>query len=919
MFNGFVLVIVSVISFLPGFHVVTADENCAEKPVFTPSRLVVKYGDPTSATCLVCQHNCTSDIFGLEHAVGYTEENGTTISWKVDSLTEWDTYPMCYYNDDDDNQCITRLPITVYQPPKNVHLSFINHSGPMFAGHQYTLQCTVQEVAPIGYLNVTFYRGQTELQRRQSNSTTMEPVNETFTMNINPSKDDGGLYWCEAELDLGAEGPQPPPVVTSQNITATVYYKPQLKGSSHPDPITVIAGSPLHLNCSSEGNPSPSYTWRLPSASRHLFSGDTLNIKSVTSVDGGQYMCLVQNAAGNVTVMFTVAFYNPPKKVHLSFLNHSGPMYMGHQYTLQCTVQEVPPIGNLTVTFYHGQTPLGQQNVNKPVETPVNKTFTLDINPCKEDDGDPYWCEAKLDLAAEGLQSPPVVKSQNITATVYYKPQLKGSSHPDPITVTAGSPLHLNCSSEGNPSPSYTWRLPSTSRPPFSGSTLSIEAVTSTDGGQYMCLVQNAAGNVTVKFTVVFYNKPQVKDSPDPERLNVTIGDPLHLNCSSEGNPSPSYTWTLPSTSRPPFSDSTLSIEAVTSTDGGQYICLVSNSVGNVTKEFTVDVKDKPQLKESPDPEQITVTIGDPLHLNCSSEGNPSPSYTWRLPSTSRPPFSDSTLSIEAVTSTDGGQYICLVSNSVGNVTKEFTVDVNEPPKNVYLSFLNHSGPMFAGHQYTLQCTVQEVALISNLNVTFYRGQTELQRRQSSSTTKEPVTETFTLDINPSKDDGGLYWCEAKLELGAEGPQPPPVLTSQNITATVHYKPQLKESPDPERITLTIGDPLHLNCSSEGNPSPSYTWRLPSTSRPPFSDSTLSIEAVTSTDGGQYICLVSNSVGNVTKEFTVDVNVNYIHIIIVVGVVVAVIIIAAFVVWYLKTDIFILCHHHQHVAVPVGE
>ncbi|XP_053181956.1 vascular cell adhesion protein 1-like [Scomber japonicus] len=397
------------------------DANCTENPVFTPPRLVVKYGDPASATCLVCQHNCTSDIFGVEHAVGSIEENGTTISWKVDSLTEWDTSPICYYTDDDD-PCSTRIYITIYQPPINVHLSFRNHSGPMFAGHQYTLQCTVQEVAPIGNLNVTFYRGQTELQRRQSSNTTKEPVTETFTLDINPSKDDGGLYWCEAKLDLGAEGPQPPPVVTSQNITTTVYYKPELKESSHPDPITVIAGSPLHLNCSSEGNPNPSYTWTLPSASRSPFSGDTLNIKSVTSVDGGQYLCLVQNAAGNVTVKFTVDFYNPPKNIHLSFLNHSGPMYMGHQYTLQCTVQEVPPIGNLTVTFYHGQTSLGQQNVkNKPVGTPVSKTFILNINPSK-DDGGLYWCEAKLDLGAEGPQPPPVVTSQNMTTTVNCEP-----------------------------------------------------------------------------------------------------------------------------------------------------------------------------------------------------------------------------------------------------------------------------------------------------------------------------------------------------------------------------------------------------------------------------------------------------------------------------------------------------------------
>ncbi|XP_062290864.1 vascular cell adhesion protein 1-like [Scomber scombrus] len=305
MFLRYAFVVFSVLNFLHNFHV-CCDANCAEKPVFTPSRLVVKYGDPASATCLVCQHNCTNDSFGLEHAVGVKEENGTTISWKVDNLTEWNTSPQCYYTDDDDNQCVTSLPITVYQPPKNVYLSFLNHSGPMFAGHQYTLQCTVQEVAPISNLNVTFYRGQTELQRRQSNSTTKEPVTETFTLDINPSKDDGGLYWCEAELELGAEGPQPPPVVMSRNIIATVHYKPQVKESPDPERLNVTIGDPLHLNCSSEGNPSPSYTWTLPSTSRPPFSDSTLSIEAVTSTDGGQYICLVSNSVGNVTKEFTV-------------------------------------------------------------------------------------------------------------------------------------------------------------------------------------------------------------------------------------------------------------------------------------------------------------------------------------------------------------------------------------------------------------------------------------------------------------------------------------------------------------------------------------------------------------------------------------------------------------------------------------
>uniref|UniRef100_A0A8C2WDY2 Ig-like domain-containing protein n=1 Tax=Cyclopterus lumpus TaxID=8103 RepID=A0A8C2WDY2_CYCLU len=270
--------------------------TCADYPVFTPSILVVKFGDPTAASCSVCER-CIDNIFNLESPVGLTSINGTTMFWTVERLTKWLTSPICYYNTDTDVQCCTILPITVYQPPDNVSVSFVDHTAPMFEGKQYTLQCTVEEVAPVKNLLVTFYRGQTALGQLQSKNNNPKPVTETFSLNITLSKEDNGVqYWCEAKLELGPYGPQLPPVETSQTITATVFCESD----------TTTPTQPLQLNCSALGNSGPSYTWTLPSGSPFTSSSSVLTINSATFADEGKYTCSVSNDVGTATVELNV-------------------------------------------------------------------------------------------------------------------------------------------------------------------------------------------------------------------------------------------------------------------------------------------------------------------------------------------------------------------------------------------------------------------------------------------------------------------------------------------------------------------------------------------------------------------------------------------------------------------------------------
>ncbi|XP_062244912.1 hemicentin-1-like [Platichthys flesus] len=227
----------------------------------SPTTVVVRFDDPFTVNCSV--PGIGFPLLGWE--VKRERElmpnpettQGRFLVWSVDRMTKWSIEPSCYALSEEGGQCHIELPVIVYKPPDFVSISVADHSGPMLEGRVYTLQCEVQDVAPVGRLLVTFYKGPSALRQMQSNSTDKEPVTKVFTMDIIPSKEDNGAeYWCEAKLELGPDGPQHPPVVTSQKLEATILFGPNLVC---PTKLQVREGQ--SLSCEVRGNPRPLVTW----------------------------------------------------------------------------------------------------------------------------------------------------------------------------------------------------------------------------------------------------------------------------------------------------------------------------------------------------------------------------------------------------------------------------------------------------------------------------------------------------------------------------------------------------------------------------------------------------------------------------------------------------------------------------------
>lgn len=220
----------------------------------------------------------------------------------------------------------------------------------------------------------------------------------------------------------------------------------------------------------------------------------------------------------------------------------------------------------------------------------------------------------------------------------------------------------------------------------------------------------------------------------------------------------------------------------------------------------------------------LVVGFGDSFTANCSVHNMAFSVLGWEV-SLERPNETMERFlvwSVNRVTQWNINAMCFALSDQGGSCHISLPLTVYKLPDDVSIDFVNHTGPMLEAQQYTLRCAVRDVAPVRNLTVTFYKGQKALGSLHSTqhSNCELPMTEIFTLNIEPSKeDDRAQYWCEAKLELEAAGEQRPLVVSSQKFTATVLFGPQLE---CPTKLQVREGETF--SCEVRGNPKPMVTW-----------------------------------------------------------------------------------------------
>ncbi|CAL9693131.1 unnamed protein product [Knipowitschia caucasica] len=266
-----------------------------------PSRVVVGFGEAVSVHCEATR---PVRVLGWESAIGSSHtQQEQSVQWKVDSLIDWIEEPICYgVFHTAPRQCEEKLNLVLYKSPDGVTIRPVEHTGPMVEAKKYQLLCEVQNVAPVQYLSLKWYRGDKMVHNHSfTDLTSSTPVQVSSILEIFPTRaENGASYRCVAELELGPEGPQPPPSITSASLNVSVNFPPTFIGSET-EVVELISGAEMTLNCTALGHPPPVYSWLSPSSTQQ--TGDEAVLVSSSLVPGA-YICTASNSLGKKSKTF---------------------------------------------------------------------------------------------------------------------------------------------------------------------------------------------------------------------------------------------------------------------------------------------------------------------------------------------------------------------------------------------------------------------------------------------------------------------------------------------------------------------------------------------------------------------------------------------------------------------------------------
>ncbi|MEO0510611.1 MAG: immunoglobulin domain-containing protein [Verrucomicrobiota bacterium] len=173
-----------------------------------------------------------------------------------------------------------------------------------------------------------------------------------------------------------------------------------------------------------------------------------------------------------------------------------------------------------------------------------------------------------------------------------------------------------------------------------------------------------------------------------PPDLTITVGEDAGLSVLAAGEGSLTYQWQKNGSDLIDGGNisgsltDTLTISSAAISDGGDYTLIVTNMNGSTMSSVaTLSVINPVPPSISSQPVSQSRNEGESVSFSVTADGNPEPSYQWRIDESNIPGATASTLTIQSVLPEDAGSYTCLVSNLGGSLSSNSaTLTVNARP-----------------------------------------------------------------------------------------------------------------------------------------------------------------------------------------------------------------------------------------------